>query len=57
MYDVLMAVLLLGTWSGVGVTYRNTRRANLQLEDIVKRLDQLAGRAPAAGSSPTDVSS
>ncbi len=44
MFNLWVSIALLGLWSCVGVIYRNSRKASLQLDEIVRLLGVIADR-------------
>ena len=43
-YELWASVALLGLWSCVGVMYRNSRKASLQMDEIVRLLKVISAK-------------
>ena len=43
-FEVWVGLALLGLWSCVGVIYRNSRKASMQMDEIVRLLGVIASK-------------
>lgn len=44
MFEVWVSIALLGLWSCVGVIYNNSRKAALQMDEVVRLLGKIAAK-------------
>ena len=43
-FEIWVGLALLGLWSCVGVIYRNSRKASVQMDEVVRLLGVIANR-------------
>jgi hypothetical protein len=43
-FEMWVGLALLGLWSCVGVIYRNSRRASVQMDEVVRLLGVIANK-------------